>query len=207
MELSLVPIEGERILSEEEKERAARRARKIPPEALSRFGDDDRKQIRGFLTSLITLAEQFHHEMSELAQNNDSADFHKERIEQLQVQRKALFDAPLPPVADFIELLQFFVMEPWPEFEMMIAGIRGEDQQLYYEAKLKAAVDPFRMEAEGDLERAQDEQMDGVQKCRITPSEIEELVEFHSLESLVKNLVHGRKLMNGEFWDASHYDL
>ena len=184
-----------------------RRARKIPPEALSRLGDDDRKQIRGCLTSLITLAEQFHHEMSELAQTHDSADFHKERIEQLQGQRKALFDAPLPPVADFIGLLQFFVMEPWPEFEMMIAGIRGEDQQLYYEAKLKAAVDPFRMEAEGDLARAQDEQMDGVQKCRITPSEIEELVEFHSLESLVKNLVHGRNLMNGEFWDASHYDL
>ena len=174
MELSLVPIEGDRILSEEEKERAALRARKIPPEALSRFGDDDRKQIRGFLTSLITLAEKFHHEMSELAQNNDSADFQKERIEQLQVQRKALFDAPLPPVADFIELLQFFVMEPWPEFEMMIAGIRGEDQQLYDEAKLKAVFDPFRMVAEGDLALAVEQ--DGVGQ-RARPLRVDRLRE------------------------------
>lgn len=207
MELSLEPIEGDKVVSEEEKQRAKRRTQRIPPAELDRFDDEDRKQIKHFLALLIALSERFHHDMMEHADDPGETDVHEKHIAKLQAQRHALFDDPSPAIAEFIELLQFFAMEPWPEFEMMIAGIRGEDQQLYYEAKLKAAVDPFRMEAEGDLERAQDEQMDGVQKCRITPSEIEELVELHSLESLVRNLVHGRKLMNGEFWDASHYDL
>ncbi len=207
MELSLVPIEGKEPISEEEKERAERRARRIPPQKLNRFDTEDRKQIKDFMTSLIALSERFHHDMLEHVVTHDETEAHEIHIAKLQAQRHALFEAPPPVLADFIELLQFFVMEPWPEFEMMIAGIRGEDQQAYYEAKLAAAVDPYRMDAEGDVERAQDEQMENAKKCRITPHEIEELIQFHSLESLVKNLIHGRRLMNGQFWDASHYNL
>lgn len=206
MELSLVPMEGKEAISKEEKERAKRRARQIPPEELTRFNNEDRKQIKHFLTSLITLSERFHHDV-EHSEDRDETDAHDKHIAKLQAQRHALFDTPPPPIADFIDLLQFFAMEPWPEFEMMIAGIRGEDLQRYYEDKLKVAVDPFHVGVEGDVDRTQDEQMETAKKCRITSHEIEELVQFHSLESLVKNLIHGRQLMKGEFWKLSHYDL
>ena len=207
MELSLVPIEGQEQISEEEKARAERRSRRIPPEEVSRFDNEDRKLIKNFLTSLITQSERFHHDMREHVVVHDETEAHEIHIAKLHAQRHALFEDAVPVIADFIELLQFFEMEPWPEFEMMIAGIRGEDQQAYYEAKLAAAVDPYRMDMEGDTERAQDEQMENAKKCRITPTEIEELIQFHSLESLVKNLIHGRRLMNGQFWDASHYNV
>ena len=206
MELSLVPMEGKEAISEEEKERANRRARQIPPEELTRFDNEDRKQIKHFLTSLITLSERLHHDV-EHSEDRDETDAHEKHIAKLQAQRHALFDTPPPPIADFIDLLQFFAMEPWPEFEMMIAGIRGEDLKGYYADKLKVAVDPFHVGVEDDVDRAQDEQMETAKKCRITSHEIEELVQFHSLESLVKNLIHGRQLMNGEFWKLSHYDL
>lgn len=207
MKLSLVPIEGEKVISDEEKERAKLRARHIPPEKLSRFDNEDRNQITHFLTSLITLSERLHHDMKEHAEDpGDTASYHK-HIVKLQAQRQALFDAPPRAVADFIELLLFYAMEPWPEFEMMIAGIRGEDLQHYYDTKLKTAVDPYHMNAEDDVERAQDEQIELVKKCRITPHEIKELVQLHSLESLVKHLIDGRRLMTGEFWNLGHYDL
>ena len=207
MELSLVPIEGEKVISEEERERAKRRTREVPPAALSRFDNEDRKQIKHFLTLLITLTERLHHDMMEHAEDQGETDSHEKHIAKLQAQRQALFDAPPPAIADFIELLQFFAMEPWPEFEKMITDIRGEDAQDYDEAKSKAADDPYHMGAEGDADRAQDEQMEPAKKCRITPHEIKELVQCHSLESLVQHLIHGRRLMNGEFWNLSHYDL
>ncbi len=207
MELSLVPIEGEIVVSEEEKERAKRRARHIPPEQLSRFDNEDRKQIKHFLSLLITLSEQLHHDMREHEKDPGDTAAYQGHIVKLQAQRQALFDAPTRAVADFIELLQFYAMEPWPEFEMMIAGIRGEDLQRYYDTKLKAAVDPFHIRAEDDVDRAQDEQMELAKQCRITPHEIKELVWFHSLESLVKHLIDGRQLMTGEFWNLGHYDL
>ncbi len=55
MELSLEPIEGEKILSEEEKERIKRRALPIPEEAISRFSDTEQKEMRLFLASLISI--------------------------------------------------------------------------------------------------------------------------------------------------------
>ena len=70
-----------------------------------------------------------------------------------------------------------------------------------------ATADTNFVTAEGDVDQAQDDQMEAAKHCRITPSEIDELVQFHSLESLVKNLIQGRRLMNGEFWELSHYDL
>jgi hypothetical protein len=207
MELSLVPLEGEIVVSDEEKERAKRRARDIPPEELSRFDNEDRKQIKHFLTVLIMLSEQLHHDMSEHAQSPGDTASYEKHVVHLQKQRQALFNAPTPAVADFIELLQFYAMEPWPEFEMMIAGIRGEDLQRYYDTKLKAAVDPFHIRAEDDVDRAQDEQMELAKKCRITPQEIKDLVWYHSIENLAKHLIAGRRLMTGEFWNLGHYDL
>ncbi len=207
MKLSLVPIEGEKVISDEEKERGKRRARQIPPEELSRYDNEDRKQIKDFLTLLITLSERFHHDMNEHAKDQDEADSYEKEIAKLQAQRQALFDDPPPAVGDFIELLQFYPMEPWPEFEMMIAGIRGEDVQRYYVTKLETAADPFHMHAEDDVEGAQSEQLELAKKCRITQHEIKELVQFHSLESLVTHLIDGRRLISGDFWNASHYDL
>ena len=206
MKLSLEPMEGEKAISEEEKARAERRARPILPEELSRFDSEDREQIKHFLNLLISLSERLHHDMVEHADGGGD-DSHEARIAKMQAERQALFDAPPPAVADFIELLQFYAMEPWPEFEIMIAGIRGEDLQRYYETKLKAAADSRYLSAEGDVDRAQDDQTQAAQKCRITPHEIKEIVEGHSLERLVKQLIHGRGLMNGEFWKLSHYDL
>jgi hypothetical protein len=207
MKLSLVPLEGEKTLSEEEKERAARRARHIPPEKLRRFDNEDRKQIKHFLTLLITLTERLQHDMKEHSDGPGDTAAYEKHIVKLQTQRQALFDSPPPPVADFIELLNLYAMEPWPEFEMMIAGVRGEDLQRYYDTKLKSAVDPFHMDVEDEVERAQDERLELAKKCRITPHEIKELVLFHSLESLVEHLIHGRQLMSGDFWDVGHYDL
>ena len=77
MKLSLVPIEGGKAISEEEKERAKRRTRQIPPEELSRFDNEDRKQIKHFLTLLITLSELFHHDMMEDAEDRGETDSHK----------------------------------------------------------------------------------------------------------------------------------
>ena len=75
MELSLVPMEGKEAISEEEKERAKRRARQIPPEELTRFDNEDRKQIKHFLTSLITLSERLHHDV-EISEDRDETDAH-----------------------------------------------------------------------------------------------------------------------------------
>lgn len=207
MKLSLEPIEGEKVISDAEKERAKRRARHIRPEELNRFDNEDRKQIKHFLTVLIALSERLHHDIREHAEDPGDTAAYQRHIVNLQAQRQALFNGPQPAVADFIKLLQLYAMEPWPEFEMMIAGIRGEDLKHYYDTKLKTAVDPYHIGAEDDVDRAQDERMEIAKKCRITPSEIKELVEFHSLESLVQHLIDGRRLMTGEFWNLSHYDL
>ncbi len=129
MKLSLVPIEGKEAISKEEKERAKRRARPIRPAELIRFDNEDRKQKQHFLTLLITLSEQLHHDMTEHAEDPGENESYEIPIAKLQAQRHALFDSPSPAIADFIDLLQFYAMEPWPEFEMMIAGTRGEDLQ------------------------------------------------------------------------------
>jgi len=207
MKLSLVPIEGEKVVSAEEKERMKRRVRQIPPEVLSRFDNEARKEIKDFLVSLITLSEQIHHETKTYAKEGDETDSYDKATAKLQAQRQALFDNPSLAVGNFIELLQFYAMEPWPDLEMMIASIRGEDVQRYYDTKLKTAADPSHMDAKKEIERAKDEQLQLTLKCRITPHEIKELVNFHSLESLVEHLIEGRRLASGAFWDVGHYDV
>ena len=63
MKLELEPIEGEKILTEEEKERLKRRTRPIPPDALDQFSDDEKNKIKSFLIKLIVLTEHVDHDM------------------------------------------------------------------------------------------------------------------------------------------------
>jgi len=208
MELKLVPIEGEKIISEEEKERLKRRAQPVPPEKISNFNEAEQKDIKAFFASLITLTEQIHNDMEHKEdREEDHPEYYEKEMENLQENRKLLFDNPLPAVGRFIELLEFFPMEPWHEFEMLIAGVRGEDVKHYYETKLKAEVDAHYIQVEDNIEAEQEARMVGEMTCRITPLEIRDLVYQHDLEDLVKHLVDGRRLITGEFWDAGYYDF
>jgi len=207
MELKLVPIEGEKVLSEEEKERLKRRAKPIPPEVIRRFNDAEQKEMRFFLASLIVFTEQFHHDLAQIEEHKDNQAYYEGHIEKLQVDRNALFENPSPAVAKFIELLELYPMEPWHEYELMIAGVRGDDLNHYYETKLKAAVDEYHIQVEGSTEKEQEELLTRELKCRMTPKDIRDLILFHSLEDLVKHLIASRQLISGEFWDVGLYDL
>ena len=207
MELKLVPIEGEKVLSEEEKERLKRRAKPIPPEVIRRFNDAEQKEMRFFLASLIVFTEQFHHDLAQIEEHKDNQAYYEGHIAKLQVDRNALFENPSPAVAKFIELLELYPMEPWHEYELMIAGIRGDDLNHYYETKLKAAVDEYHIQVEGSTEKEQEELLTRELKCRMTPKDIRDLILFHSLEDLVKHLIASRQLISGEFWDVGLYDL
>ena len=207
MELSLEPIEGEKILSEEEKERIKRRALPIPEEAISRFSDTEQKEMRFFLASLIVLTEQFHHDSERKEDYKDNLYFYKETIDKLQANRVALFKNPSPPVANFIKLLELYPMETWYEYELMIAGIRGDDLHRYYETSIKATVDEHHVRVEGNTEKEQEDQLTRDLKCRMTPKDIQDLILSHSLEDLVKHLISSRQLISGKFWDVGMYDL
>lgn len=207
MKLSLIPIDGEKVISDKEKELMKRRAFQIPSKALGRFDNEDRKQIKDFLISLITLSEQIHHDMTEHAKERGDTDSNDMNTSKLQAQRQALFDNPSPTVGAFIGLLHFHAMESWHEFETMIASIRGEGLQHEYDAKLQTTADSSHTDAENEIERAIDKRLELAMRCRITPHEIKELIQSHSLESLVKHLIEGRRSAIGAIWDVSHYDL
>ena len=207
MKLSLVPLDGEKVFSDEEKERMKRRMLHIPPAVLGRFDNQACNQIKDFLISLLILSERIHYEMKEHAKTADEVDSYDMATAKLQAERQALFDDSSLAVRAFVELLQLHAMEPWPDLEMMIASIRGEDVQRYYEAESNPAADPSDADASKRIEQAKKEQMELTVKCRITPHEVRELVQFHSLENLVKHLVEGRRLASGAFWNVGHYDL
>ena len=44
-------------------------------------------------------------------------------------------------------------------------------------------------------------------KARITPKEVEELINHYTLEELVKHLIDARRVISGDFWDEGFYDL
>jgi len=209
MELKLVPIEGEKVLSEVEKERIKRRARPISPEEIRCFSDEDQKEIKLFLASLTVFTEQFHHDSERKEDYKDNLDFYKEHIDKLQANRGALFDNPSLPVAKFIKLLELYAMEPWNEYELMFAGIRGDDLHRYYETMIKATVDEYHIQVEGNTEKEQEDQLTRELKCRMTPKDIQDLIHSHSLEDLVKHLIASRQLIliSGKFWDEGMYDI
>jgi len=153
------------------------------------------------------LTEQFHNDLEQKEGHNDDLYNYEEHIVKLQEHRLALFQNPSPPVAKFIALLELYPMEPWHEYELMFAGIRGDDLKHYYNTKLKAAVDQHHIQVEDSVEKEQEEQFLRELKCRMTPQEIRDLVLFHPLEDLVKHLIESRQLISGEFWDEGLYDL
>ena len=163
--------------------------------------------MRFFLASLIVLTEQFHHDSERKEEYKDNLDFYKENIDKLQASRVALFKNPSPPVANFIKLLELYPMETWYEYELMIAGIRGDDLHRYYETSIKATVDEHHVRVEGNTEKEQEDQLTRDLKCRMTPKDIQDLILSHSLEDLVKHLVASRQLISGKFWDVGMYNL
>ena len=207
MELKLVPVEGEEVLSEEEKERIKRRALPISPEVIRRFSDAEQKEMRFFLVSLIVLTEQFYHDSKRKEDYKDNLDYYKEIMDKLQANRGALFGNPSPPVAKFIKLLELYPMEPWHEYELMIAGIRGDDLNHYYETSIKATVDEHHIRVEGNTEKEQEDLLKRELKCRMTPKDMQDLILSHSLEELVKHLISSRQLISGKFWDVGMYNL
>ena len=205
MKLELEPIEGEKILTEEEKERLKRRTRPIPPDALAQFSDDEKNKIKNFLTKLIVLTEHVDHDM----QNEHQFDDFEEHILSLNQARQAIFEDPSPSLKNFIDLLELCPSEAWKEFEALIAFLREEDLRHYHEAAQKSGIEaatdnPFLMQAEDNIE-AEHKALE--MKARITPKEVEELINHYTLEELVKHLIDARRVISGDFWDEGFYDL
>ncbi len=205
MKLELEPIEGEKVLTEEEKERLKRRTRPIPPDALTQFSDDDKDRIKSFLIKLIILTEHVDHDM----QHEDQFDDFEDHILSLNQARQAIFENPSPSLKTFIDLLELCPSEAWKEFEALIAFLREEDLRHYLEAAQKsgisaAADNPFLMQEEDNID-AEHKALE--MKVRITPKEIEELVNHYTLEELVKHLIDARRVLSGDFWDEGFYDL
>ena len=65
VDLELEPIEGERVISEEEQERRRYRTRSITPEELALFNTVEKTACRDFLVRLIVLTEQFQHDLDQ----------------------------------------------------------------------------------------------------------------------------------------------
>jgi len=205
MKLELEPIEGEKILTEEEKERLKRRTRPIPPDALSRFSDIEKQEIKNFLTKLIVLTEHVDHDMKHENQFED----YEQHIMSLNQSRQAIFQNPSPSLANFIALLELCPSEAWKEFEALLAFLREEDLRHYHEAAQKTGIvaatnNPFLMQEEDNIEA---EHKALQMKGRITPKEIQEVITHYSLEDLVKHLIDARRIISGDFWDEGFYDL
>lgn len=210
MSLELVPIEGERILTEEEQQWQKFRARDIPPEAFRRFSPEQQKEIKIFLVKLIVLSEQCHHVMQQLDKTSEEyRQALEDQLEQFNARRIKLF-AALPQFQKvFNDLLALCASEPWKELEEFLNNLRHDDMDHYRETKLStgiaAALDnPFLLQMEDEID---DQHMEMQMKCRTTPQEIESLILHHPLEALVKHLINARRVSSGEFWDQGFYDL
>ena len=205
MKLELEPIEGEKVLTEEEKERLKRRTRPIPPDALSLFSDAEKQEIKSFLIKLIVLTEHVDHDMK----HEDQFEDYDQHMLSLNQARQAIFQNPSPSLARFIALLELCPSEAWKEFEALIAFLREEYLRHYHEAAQKtginaAANNPFLMQEDDNIEA---EHIELGMKGRITPKEIQELITHYSVEDLVKHLIDARRVISGDFWDEGFYDL
>ena len=210
MRLELVPIEGERILSQEEQEWKNKRTHPIPPEILLQFKADEREKIKKFLVRLIVMTEQFNHDMAQLDISTvEQQEYYEQEIQKLNKDRQALFQHPPRYLGSFIKLLELCPMEPWHEFKALIKSIQDEDMQHYRDTKLKTGIEaaldnPFLLRTEDEID---EEYIELKMKCRITPHEIEELVMHNSLENLVRLLINARRINTGAIWNRGFYDL
>ena len=205
MKLELEPVEGEKVLTEEEKERLKRRTRPIPPDALSSFSNIEKQEIKNFLIKLIVLTEHVDHDMK----HEDQFENYEQHMSSLNQARQALFENPSPSLSRFITLLDLCPSEAWKEFEALITFLREAELRHYHEAAQKTGINaatdnPFLMQEEDNIEA---EHMELEMKGRITPKELQDLITHYSLEALVTHLIDARRVISGDFWDEGFYDL
>ena len=211
MKLELEPIDGERVMSKEEKEWHEMRMRPISPEVMRQFDNDAGNSIKVFLIQLIMLTQHFHSDM-EVHDNcsEEQQEFYKEESRKLNSDRMALFQNVSPPLKVFIKILNLCPMENWQEFESLMKNLQDKDLHAYRElchaTGISAALDnPFLMQVDEDIE---EEHMELAMKSKkITPLEIEALIMHYSLGEIVEELINVRKVGSGSFWEADFYDL
>lgn len=205
MKLELVPIEGVRILTAEEKERLRSRARPIPPVAIEAFTDDGVQEIKHFLVRFIIVSEQIHHDKG----REDRPEYYERPIKALEAKRHAMFQDLSPGLARFIELLDLCPMEPWREIKALLEHLRQENFWDNYGVKhdtgIEEALDnPFLLQKDDHIE---EDNMELQLQRRITPDEIYALISRFPLQDLVKQIIKSRKCVIGGFWDDEHFDL
>ena len=205
MELSLIPREGEKLLSPEEREAMKKRIRKIRPEELAHFTKQDRQGIKVFFARLIALSEHVHHDM----EDEEHVMENMEKIEKLHAERQHLFSKVDDKVFEFVRIVDLCAAEPWLEFEVFMQRLKAILRKKYYQVKNGGGVDaaagnPFLMQVDNLVSEKQD---DLAKLTRITEQEIEGLIFRFSLVELVANLIDARKIITGQFWDDEYYDL
>ena len=211
MRLQLVPIDGERTLSEDEKQRQKRRTRPIPTETINYFTADQQTEIKKFLANLIIVAEQCHHDIYQLndISDDDRLVYIEEELNRLNEHRIHLFDNLPYFLKYFCKLLDLCPSEPWKELEQFLKNVAKENTDHQHQTSqslgIEAAMEnTYLLQIEEDL----DEEISEAQiKCRITPAEIEELIIYHPLETLINHLINARRVSSGEFWDKDFHDL
>ncbi|MGB5439952.1 MAG: hypothetical protein WBN90_09955 [Gammaproteobacteria bacterium] len=205
MTLELVPIDGERILTPEEKERLRSRTRNIPPAAIEAFTEGEVEEIKDFLVHFILVNEQLHHDKK----HEDLTEYYKSRIEALQAKRHAMFEDLSPGLARFIKLLDLCPMEPWKEIEALIEHLQKDNFWDEYRVRrdtgIEAALDnPFLLQQDDHIEA---DNLELRVQCRVTPSDVYSMIAHLSLQDLVKHIINSRKRIIGCFWDDEHFDV
>jgi hypothetical protein len=211
VKLELKPIDGERVISKEEKEWREMRMRPISPEVLRQFKNDAEKSIKYFLTKFIILTQQFHIDMKAHEDcSEEQLAFYEKESRKINSDRQALFKNASPPLKEFIKILNLFPMEGWQEFESLTKSLQVKNMHTYRDLShatgISAALDnSYLMQVEEDVE---EEHMELAMKSkRITPGEIEVLIMHYSLGEIVEQLISARKVSSGNFWENDFYDL
>ena len=207
MELELVPLEGEdnnrQLLSPEERERMILRIKPIPPEALQGFDRAQRLQIQSFLSRLIAVSEQLHHDMDDIAHKAQL----REQMNRLHAQRTALFEQATPAVREFNRLVDLSAAEPWLEWEVMLKSLQRELEKAQSETdhggEEMLVKKPFLPQAD---EHKAASLLEVKTTGRYSAQDIEKLICAFSLEELVSFLILSRKVITGQFWERD-YDL
>lgn len=204
MDLKLVPIEGSEELTLEERREQKKRSQRIDPLLLQQFTEADEVEIKQFLSDLIILIDGFRHGIEEA----EVLEGHEDRLAALNEKRFALFQDLSNPLGRFVKLVGLAPVAS-EEMEILVKELRSYELRDHYRTKLETGVDlaednPFLMHMDDNIEV---EHRDLEMKCRITPTEIEALINHFTLEDIVDCLITARKMITGEFWGEKHYDL
>ena len=201
LELEPMEAEDDRII----RGKPSDRSKFIQPAKIRHFTKTEQQDIKDFLVELIVLVHEIQHE----TEQDESTEGHDERLEQLTDKRFQLFQNLSPHIERFIRLLGLAHVESAEEIELLLTVLRKEGLQRYYQSKvqpdeLTGDDNPFLMQIE---DASFEEQLILALKTRITSTEITSLLLAHSLESLVQHIIEVRRLVSGEFWRDSYYDL